>query len=125
MVSPEYQKLTTLLKELFQLDQPDLNFGLYRVMHAKSFEVSNFLDNDLLPQVREAFSKYKSADSGNLQARLSKMIADIEAAGMNPDDSPTVNELRAQIANEAVDLGALERDVRPPVQILQALLQGG
>jgi hypothetical protein len=37
-MSQKYEKLKTLLKELFQLDQPDLDFGLYRVMHAKSAE---------------------------------------------------------------------------------------
>ena len=42
-MSQKYEKLKTLLKELFQLDQPDLDFGLYRVMHAKSAEVSQFL----------------------------------------------------------------------------------
>lgn len=35
-MSQKYEKLKTLLKELFQLDQPDLDFGIYRVMHAKS-----------------------------------------------------------------------------------------
>ena len=49
-MSQKYEKLKILLKELFQLDQPDLDFGLYRVMHAKSAEVSQFLDKDLLPQ---------------------------------------------------------------------------
>ena len=38
-MSQKYEKLKTLLKELFQLDQPDLDFGLYRIMHAKSAEV--------------------------------------------------------------------------------------
>ena len=37
-MSQKYQKLKTLLQELFQLDQPDLDFGLYRVMRAKSAE---------------------------------------------------------------------------------------
>jgi len=27
---PKFEKLKALLKELFQLDQPDLDFGLYR-----------------------------------------------------------------------------------------------
>jgi adenine-specific DNA-methyltransferase len=49
-MSEKYEKLKTLLEELFQLDQPDLDFGLYRIMHAKSAEVSQFLDRDLLPQ---------------------------------------------------------------------------
>src|SRR5436190_24403226 len=61
-MSQKYEKLKTLLKELFQLDQPDLDFGLYRIMHAKSAEVSQFLDKDLLPQVKAAFGAYKSAD---------------------------------------------------------------
>ena len=38
-MSKQFDKLVVLLKELFQLDQPDLDFGLYRVMHAKSAEV--------------------------------------------------------------------------------------
>ena len=49
-MSQKFEKLKTLLKELFQLDQPDLDFGLYRIMHSKSAEVSEFLDKDLLPQ---------------------------------------------------------------------------
>ena len=28
-------RLINLLKELFQLDQPELDFGLYKIMHAK------------------------------------------------------------------------------------------
>ena len=43
-MSQKYEKLKNLLKELFQLDQPDLDFGLYRIMHAKSAEVTQFLD---------------------------------------------------------------------------------
>ena len=30
-VSPKFEKLKSLLRELFQLDQPDLDFGLYRL----------------------------------------------------------------------------------------------
>jgi hypothetical protein len=37
-MSQKYEKLKSLLKELFQLDQPELDFGLYRIMHAKAGE---------------------------------------------------------------------------------------
>ena len=47
-MNPRYEKLKALLRELFQLDQPDLDFGLYRIMHAKADEINRFLDNDLL-----------------------------------------------------------------------------
>ena len=110
-MSQKYEKLKTLLTELFQLDKPDLDFGLYRVLHAKSAEVSQFLDKDLLPQVRTAFGQYKTADKAELKKELSTVIAGVEAAGMKPDDSPRVKHLRARLASDAVDIGALESEV--------------
>ena len=110
-MSQKYEKLKILLKELFQLDQPDLDFGLYRVMHAKSAEVSQFLDKDLLPQVKVAFGLYQSADKAELEKELTKVIAGIGAAGMNPDDSPKVKDLRGRLKSDAVDIGALESEV--------------
>jgi adenine-specific DNA-methyltransferase len=62
-MSRQYERLRRLLMELFQLDQPDLDFGVYRVMRAKAGEVSRFLDHDLLPQVKDAFRRYRPADS--------------------------------------------------------------
>jgi len=110
-MSQKYQKLKTLLQELFQLDQPDLDFGLYRVMHAKSAEVSQFLDKDLLPQVQAAFGQYKTADKAEIEKELAKVLAGIEAAGMDHTQSPKVADLRARLANDAVDIGALESEV--------------
>jgi len=43
-MSQKFEKLKTLLKELFQLDQPELDFGIYRVLHARSAEVTQFLE---------------------------------------------------------------------------------
>src|SRR5438094_4682617 len=89
----KYEKLITLLKELFQLDQPDLDFGLYRIMHAKSVEVTRFLDEDLLPQVQLAFGLYKTADKAELEKEIQKVVAGVQAAGMDPEQSPKVKEL--------------------------------
>ena len=110
-VSSQFNKLKSLLRELFQLDQPDLDFGLYRVIHAKSAEVSRFLDHDLLPQVKVAFGQYKSVDEAELKNELSKVIAGVKAAGMDPDDSPRVKDLRGRLESDAVDVGALESEV--------------
>ena len=110
-MSQKYERLKTLLMELFQLDKPDLDFGLYRIMHARSGEISQFLDKDLLPQVKAAFGQYQTADKAELEKELSRVIAGVEAAGMNPDDSPRVKDLRAQLQSDAVDIGALESEV--------------
>ena len=41
-------RLLKKLSELFQLDQPQLGFGFYRIMHAKAQEVRGFIGADLL-----------------------------------------------------------------------------
>jgi len=110
-VSQKYEKLKNLLKELFQLDQPDLDFGLYRIMHARSKEITQFLDTDLLPQVKESFVAYQPADKAAIQKELEKTIASVKDAGMDAEQSPKVKELRAKLANEAVDINALESEV--------------
>ena len=110
-MSQKYEKLKMLLRELFQLDQPDLDFGVYRVLHARRSEVSQFLEKDLLPQVKTACVQYKSADKSELEKELSQVIAGVEAAGMNQADSPEVKELRAQLKSDAVDIGTLESEI--------------
>jgi adenine-specific DNA-methyltransferase len=110
-VATNLEKLRGLLQELFQLDQADLDFGIYRIMNQKRDEVVRFLDKDLLPQVQQAFKQYKSADKSVLQGELDKLVATVQNAGMNPDDSPKVRELRQRIAESAVDVAALENEV--------------
>ena len=109
--NPAFDKLVRLLKELFQLDQPDLDFGLYRIMHARADEISQFLDRDLLPQVKDAFSQYQTADKAELEKELAELITGIEKAGMNPEESPKVQELRQNVAEQGVDVAGLEQEV--------------
>jgi adenine-specific DNA-methyltransferase len=110
-MSQKYEKLKTLLMELFQLDQPDLDFGFYRVMHARSAEVTQFLEKDLLPQVKAAFAQYQPADKAAIEKELAKAIEQARALGADPEALPKVKELRAKLADDAVDLDALEAEV--------------
>ncbi len=110
-MNQKYEKLKGLLKELFQLDQPDLDFGLYRIMHAKSAEVTQFLETDLLPQVKKAFEMYKTADKAELAGQLTNAVQQATSLGADPDTLPKVKELRAKLANDAVDISALENEV--------------
>ena len=110
-MSQKYEKLKTLLKELFQLDQPDLDFGIYRVMHAKSIEVSQFLDEDLLPQVRTAFGQYRTADKVEIEKDLATAIEQAKGLGVDPETTQRVKDLRARLTSDAVDIDALESEV--------------
>ena len=56
-------RLINLLKELFQLDQPELDFGLYNIIHAKSEQEQRFFANDLLKKMDQTASKIKDKSS--------------------------------------------------------------
>jgi adenine-specific DNA-methyltransferase len=110
-MSQRFERLKTLLKELFQLDQPDLDFGLYRIMHAKSAEVTQFLDQHLLPQVKEAFALYKSSDKPEIEKELAKAIEQAKGLGVDPESTQKVKDLRAKLKTDTVDIDALESEV--------------
>ena len=92
-----FSKLKEKLRELFQLDRGDLDFGLYRIMAHKSAEVGDFLDNDLLPQVSEALGEIAQSDESVLQAELDKLEKGLKEAGVSPDASPKVREIHKQL----------------------------
>ena len=106
-----FEKLKTKLAELFQLDQADLDFGIYRIMNARRDEITRFLESDLLPQAREAFGEYKSSDKAEIQKELDEAEKQASDLGVEPDDVPKVKELRAKYETSSVDVTALENEV--------------
>jgi len=110
ITTPNFQKLVALLKELFQLDQAELDFGIYRILNQKRDEVTRFLERDLLPQVKEELSKFKSADKTDIEKELAQTIQAVKDAGVDPEISPEVQALRAKLG-DAVDFAALEDEV--------------
>jgi adenine-specific DNA-methyltransferase len=109
-MTENYKRLIKLLKELFQIDRPDLDFGIYRIMNQKRDEIISFLDKDLLPQVKKAFAAYGSGGRGDIQAELDKMVANLKDAGIDPNSSPKVKELKGKL-NASVDVTELENEV--------------
>lgn len=90
-------RLLKKLKELFQLDQPDLDFGFYRIMHAKSVQVQEFIEKDLLKIVADAFGKVDEARSAGLRAEYEKAIETAKEFGApEPEKVPRVQEAKAK-----------------------------
>lgn len=109
-MSQNLDKLKRLLAELFQFDQAELDFGIYHIMNAKREEITRFLDQDLLPQVRDAFASYESGNREAVEAELADAIQKAKELGADPDNLPRVKELRVKLA-EATDVTALENEV--------------
>src|ERR1700685_4572239 len=91
-------KLKSLLRELFQFDQADLDFGVYRIMNAKREEITRFLDQELLPQVRKAFASLEREKRDAVKAELADAIQKAKELGADPDTLPFVKNLRTKLA---------------------------
>ena len=104
-------RLKALLREMFQLDRGDLDFGLYRIMNMKAGEISAFLDNDLLPQAQGMLKGISAEDRARLDEGLEDTLATLRKLGVpNPEESERVKDLRRQIADARADAEA-EADV--------------
>src|SRR5579863_10055724 len=93
-----YGKFRELLAELFMFNQPELDFGIYRIMAAKRDEISRFLDSDLLPQVKEALGTLEADRRAELERDLEQAVRAATQLGVTPDTSPRVQDLRRQLA---------------------------
>lgn len=108
--SPAFKQLKDQLREMFQLDRGDLDFGIYRIMNQKRGEVTKFLDDQLLPQVRTILEEYQPASASSTQDELNKLLASLNDAGVDPETSPKVKELRAKLS-QSVDINKLENEI--------------
>lgn len=63
-------RLKSLLRELFQLDVADLDFGLYRLFRLKRAEVEAFLNKQLPAEVDRTFAAAAGAEREALQKRV-------------------------------------------------------
>jgi adenine-specific DNA-methyltransferase len=105
------KRLLKKLSELFQLDQPDLDFGFYRIMHAKAQEVQAFLDEDLLGIIQNAFGEVDEARKAELQAAYEKAIQTAIDFGVpNPEETEPVKKVKAAL-DALKDTASAEADV--------------
>lgn len=98
------------LREMFQMDRGDLDFGIYRIMNQKRDEISRFLDEQLLPQVHDIMEEYQPISATKIQEELDKTLANLKDAGVDPEGAPKVKELRAKLS-ETVDINKLENEI--------------
>ena len=106
----KFNQLKALLREMFQLDRGDLDFGLYRIMNMMADKITKFLDNDLLPQVKAILAGISDEDRAELEKLIEDTKATAKGLGFDPNESPKVIALKRQLAEARVDVQA-EADV--------------
>lgn len=109
MATSYYESFIKKLKEIFMMDHAELDFGIYRIMNQKRSDIQDFLEKDLLPQVKQLLAENNSAASA-LNEELKQAIQACHSVGINPEESPKVMEIKKHMAASA-DVTALENEV--------------
>lgn len=97
-MATQFEKFISTMEKVLMLDQADLDFGIYRIMNQKRAQIEEYLHKDLRKQVAEAISENASTDAVALKKELAQLVSTLTTAGLNPDDSPKVKELKERIA---------------------------
>lgn len=71
------RKFQDLLRELFQFDCADLDFGIYRIMNQKRGLIEQFIEKDLLDAVGKELKKGAIKEQGDLAEQLATLGAKI------------------------------------------------
>ena len=104
-------RLMKKLAELFQLNQPDLDFGFYRIMHARAQEVQEFINKDLLKIVENAFGGADESRKTELKAVYEKAVQTAKDYGApNPEEAKPVRKAKAAL-DALKDTAVAEADV--------------
>lgn len=112
MDNERLNRFVGLMKQIFELDKSDLDFGIYRIMNIRKKEIEHFL-SDVLPQKVEEMLSSFAPDTGTIRKRLHDIEVQCDDVGLPVAKSKMANEyaqLSAQLAS-GLDRDALETDV--------------
>jgi adenine-specific DNA-methyltransferase len=90
-------------------DQADLDFGIYRIINARREEVTRFLNDDLLPQVKLILQATSADDQLATQSQLNQLVVRLRDDGVDPESSTKYKELRERL--NALDTTDLQNEI--------------
>lgn len=94
----KYNELVTKLREIFQIDRPELDFGIYRILNARAGEINQYLEQRLPEKVKQALTAGTAAQQAQAAQELKDKEAQYQADGIDPATVLKVQELRQKLA---------------------------
>ena len=114
----EFERFQYLLKELFQFEASDLDFGIYRILNYKREQIKDFIENRLPEIVESAFEKHKQALLKNIDEEFNKVKEDVKKILGDEAISPT-GELNEIFKN--TPLGKRYLDIKEQKELLEKI----
>ena len=68
------------MKDLFQFEASDLDFGIYRILNYKREQIRDFIENRLKDIVESSFEKHKGVIAENIDERFNRAKENVEKA---------------------------------------------
>src|SRR5690554_2738992 len=85
-----YENLQKVLKEIFEMDKADLDFGIYRIMNQKRDQVMDFIDRRLPKDIKDILAQTQSKDSVSIQAEIDQLGKSLDDAGVARESAPKI-----------------------------------
>ncbi|MCG2770384.1 MAG: site-specific DNA-methyltransferase, partial [Anaerolineae bacterium] len=94
------QQLKHLLRELFQFDAADLDFGIYRILNARRDEIDRFIEKDLLDAVEEGLAHLMVGEREEFETRLAQLRDQLGTGAFDDSGAVRANYRMMPIAQE-------------------------
>lgn len=117
MANQQLERFIKLLKEIFELDKSDLDFGIYRVMNLRKNKIEDFLTKRLPEMVQETLAPFAQGGKDEIRTQMTHIEENVATMGMTietlPDTAPMKQKYVSlqKLLAERADLSALEADV--------------
>ena len=109
-MSNHYEALKEKLHELFQMDQADLDFGIYRIMNTKREEITRYLNEALPLQVEEALKPLTTGETAEIKKQMSQLEQDAQKFAGDPQKNPEYRDLAQQLSDNT-DVSSIEKGI--------------
>ncbi len=81
---PDYQqRFTALLRQLFQFDSADLDFGIYRIMNQKRDAIDRFIEHDLPDIVQGGLAHFHTGERDKIEPQLAAIREQLGDAALD------------------------------------------
>ena len=109
-MSEHYEALREKLQELFQMDQANLDFGIYRIMNTKREEITRYLDHELPSQVEGILRPLIVGDTAKIKKQIRRIEEDARRFEGDPERDPEYRDLVKRLSDNT-NVASIEKEI--------------
>ena len=108
-MSEKLDRFATLLRNIFELDKSDLDFGIYRIINIRKAEIDKFLSEKLPAEVKKILEPIAD-NKDEIRKKMEVRKAQAESFKVEVENDKEYQALKEQLLSSS-DISALETDV--------------